>query len=199
MMVHFLPTHRYSGLHIILPNDKIIFYNNSMYFSNNKLHVIPNENSNIIKTIQTVQTNTVNITNRSASPTITIPNVSHMLFCILTPVQVICTDMTQRNDSYKRTANIYINNIDCGAITWDAYIETISQTVDISINYCNIVYPFNDAYAYLTGRYITQEFTYGTYSSINPIISLSYSEGSSNYTNTGKISCVYKIQSFYIA
>lgn len=31
MMVHFLPTHRYSGLHIILPDGKILSINNRLY------------------------------------------------------------------------------------------------------------------------------------------------------------------------
>lgn len=37
MMVHFLPTHRYSGLHIILPDGKILSINNKLYNNNGYL------------------------------------------------------------------------------------------------------------------------------------------------------------------
>lgn len=67
MMVHFLPTHRYSGLRIILPDGKFISYNNSLYYNDNgnKLKLPTKEEITLWNTVGNIshirQTFTINI------------------------------------------------------------------------------------------------------------------------------------------
>ena len=55
-MVHFLPTHRYSGLHIILPNDKIIVWDDNAYFqSGGTIGILNQPKTGSIKYVKQVQ------------------------------------------------------------------------------------------------------------------------------------------------
>ena len=62
MVIHFLQTHHYSGLRIILPNDKIIKFNNHLYTKiNNNIIEIPNiTNSSKMNVINGMYTLTCN-------------------------------------------------------------------------------------------------------------------------------------------
>lgn len=97
-MVHFLPTHRYSGLHIILPDGKFISYNNSLYYNDdgNRLKLPTKEeialwntvgNISHIRTVQTINIPKYTVSDSTSAYYICPQKMEYIGECIYLAVQ----------------------------------------------------------------------------------------------------------------
>lgn len=195
---------------VSLPNGKFIYSNNDGYTyignSLSQLVKIANYSSLSAFTRKGISTMTTPISsfndfgiNVDVNLTMTIPNITTMMYCLITPITITYKGLTQVNNGLERNIIIKIQDAIVGTLSFAAGVTSIDGSINISTNFYSVIFYQNNSLVSFDSNYTSKFYNYTASNSKTMIVTFEYDDVMSDFRQTGDISCTYQVIYYYLA
>lgn len=131
--------------------------------------------------------------------TMTIPNITTIMYCLITPMTITYKGLTQVNNGWERHITIKIQNAIVGTLSFAAGVTSIDGSINISTNFYSVIFYQNNSLVSFDSNHTSEFYNYTASNSKTMIVTFDYDNIVSDFSQIGDISCTYQVTYYYLA